>query len=128
MNLCIACFYAHVQCGELLLLEHEPVYTFGLRQKDFEVQSEQLRQLGADVVKVDSYQNLIMLYSIVRVHDLRMHSTQSIDAFDDTLTVGFIPGSSWRFDNISRSRPARLLSRAQSQFAKGRVAIIIHIP
>ena len=41
-----------MQCGELLLLEHYPVYTFGLRQKDFETQADNLRKLGAEVVKV----------------------------------------------------------------------------
>ena len=37
-----------------MLLEHCPVYTFGLRQKEFEAEGEKLRKLGADVVKVSS--------------------------------------------------------------------------
>ena len=39
--------------GEILLVEHEPpVYTFGLRQKDYKLHAERLRDLGAEVHKV----------------------------------------------------------------------------
>lgn len=38
--------------GEILLCEHEPVYTFGLREKDYHKHAEQLSKTGATVVKV----------------------------------------------------------------------------
>lgn len=42
-----------MQVGEILLLEHyPPVYTFGLRQKDYAIHAEGLRNLGAEVHKV----------------------------------------------------------------------------
>lgn len=42
-----------MQVGELLMLEHyPPVYTFGLRQKDYATEAERLERLGAQVYKV----------------------------------------------------------------------------
>lgn len=38
--------------GELLLCEHEPVFTFGLRDLEYKEKVEELKQLGCDVVKV----------------------------------------------------------------------------
>ena len=39
--------------GEILLVEHHPpVYTFGLRQKDYALHAARLRDLGAEVHKV----------------------------------------------------------------------------
>jgi hypothetical protein len=35
-------------------VEHDPVFTFGLRQREFETEGEKLRKLGADVIKVTS--------------------------------------------------------------------------
>lgn len=44
------------QVGEILLVEHvPPVYTFGLRQKDYAVHAERLRKLGAEVHKVSNF-------------------------------------------------------------------------
>ena len=41
------------QVGEILLVEHyPPVYTFGLRQKDYATHAEHLRSFGAEVHKV----------------------------------------------------------------------------
>ena len=50
--------YVHLQqngryIGELLLCEHPPVYTFGLREKPDESEVKRLTDLGAEVFKVD---------------------------------------------------------------------------
>ena len=36
----------------MLLCEHDPVYTFGLREKDYALRAEELQKLGAEVFKV----------------------------------------------------------------------------
>ena len=46
-------------------MEHDPVYTFGLRQREFEREGEKLRRLGADVVKVASATIKLFLYDHV---------------------------------------------------------------
>lgn len=43
---------SYLQVGELILCEHYPVYTFGLRESDYESRGERLRQLGCEVAKV----------------------------------------------------------------------------
>ena len=53
-------FNAHHLClavssqlaGELLTCEHDPVYTFGLREKNLVIDEENLKTLGAEVFKV----------------------------------------------------------------------------
>lgn len=51
-----------MQVGEILLLEHyPPVYTFGLRQKDYAIHAEGLKNLGAEVHKVHSLCSLPLL-------------------------------------------------------------------
>lgn len=42
------------QVGELLVCEHDPVFTFGLRQADYETEAAKLRLLGCKVHKVSS--------------------------------------------------------------------------
>ena len=38
--------------GELLTCEHDPVYTFGLREKNLAIDEGKLKKLGAEVFKV----------------------------------------------------------------------------
>ena len=43
--------------GELVLCEHDPVYTFGLRQQhDYSTEAAKLRVLGCEVCKVGASQ------------------------------------------------------------------------
>lgn len=41
-----------MQVGEVLVCEHDPVFTFGLRQSQDEVEAAKLRLLGCEVHQV----------------------------------------------------------------------------
>jgi len=45
-----------VSAGEVLLCEHDPVFTLGLREKDYQSRAEKLLEVGkgCEVVKVHS--------------------------------------------------------------------------
>lgn len=45
----------------MLLCEHDPVYTFGLRQKDYAEEAKRLQQLGAEVFKVCIIENYVIV-------------------------------------------------------------------
>lgn len=82
-----------MQVGEILLLEHyPPVYTFGLRQKDYAIHAEGLKNLGAEVHKVHSLCSLPLL-----------------------LTVSCVSGQKRRIGHIPWSRTAGLLPYPQPQ-------------
>lgn len=40
------------QVGEVLLCEHDPTFTFGLRETDFQMRAAELRGLGCETQKV----------------------------------------------------------------------------
>ena len=47
--------HTHTKCtqaGEILFCEHDAVYTFGLRQKEYALEAARLERLGAQVFKV----------------------------------------------------------------------------
>ena len=82
-----------MQVGEILLLEHfPPVYTFGLRQKDYAIHAEGLRNLGAEVHKVHSLCSLPLL-----------------------LIASYVSGQKRRIGHISWSGTAGLLPHPQPQ-------------
>lgn len=52
VNTWITGCHSDLKVGEILLLEHTPVYTFGLREEISSDTLQLLRSLGADVCKV----------------------------------------------------------------------------
>lgn len=93
-----------MQVGEILLLEHfPPVYTFGLRQKDYTTHAERLRSLGAEVHKVYS---LFMSYTPIG---------------------DMISGPKGRIDHVSWSWTAGLLPHPQPQSTKGTSSTTVNL-
>lgn len=57
-----------MQAGEVVVCEHNPVFTFGLRQNDYQTQADELRLLGCEVHKVSlSLWHLYRLPEIVNL-------------------------------------------------------------
>ena len=86
--------------GELLFCEHDPpVYTFGLRETDYQARAAQLERLGAEVHKV-----------IIRPFTNRLPNT-----FDTVILVG---EERWSH-NLPRSRTVSLLPCPQLEKDSG---------
>ncbi len=51
-QLCDVYECSFLQVGELVVCEHDPVFTFGLRQADYQAEAARLRLLGCEVHKV----------------------------------------------------------------------------
>lgn len=49
-----ACLVSSSQAGEILLCQHHPVFTFGLRERAWQEEEQRLKETGAEVFKVNS--------------------------------------------------------------------------